>query len=127
MATIYSEDKTLPVAEIKVIGRVTQEDMDSILPKLTRFIEKHGEIGIVEIIESFEGFDASTIWEGLKFDVKHLSQVTHAAVVSDIGWIGTMTRAAGRIMPVTVRMFSMDEVDEARAWAREMAKTPAET
>ena len=117
MACIYSEHETAPVAEIRVVGRVTQNDMDRILPQVEAFIGKHGSIRIVEVIEKFEGFDPTTVLDGLKFDYNHLSDVTHAAVVSDIAWIGLMTRASSMVMPVAIRSFSMDQLDEARAWA----------
>lgn len=118
MACIYTEDPKGPVAEIRVVGHVTQHDMDDILPKLEALIGKHGTIRIVEVIEKFEGFDPTTILDGLKFDINHLRDVSHVAVVSDIGWIGVMTRAASMVMPVTVRVFGMDELDAAREWAR---------
>lgn len=119
MACIYTEHETDPVVEIRIVGRVTQNDMDQILPKMEAFIERHGTIRLVEIIESFEGFDPTTILDGLKFDLNHLTDVTHAAVVSDIGWVGVMTRASSMVMPVTIRAFTMDQLDEARAWARD--------
>ena len=118
MACIYTEHATQPVVEIRVVGHVTQHDMDEILPKLEAFIRRHGTIRIVEVIETFEGFDPTTFLDGLKFDLNHLTDVTHAAVVSDIGWIGVMTRAASMVMPVTIRVFTMDELEEAREWAR---------
>ena len=118
MSCIYTEDDSLPVAEIRVLGRVTEHDMDEILPRLEDFIEKHGTIRIVEVIDRFDGFDPTTVLDGMKFDIKHLRNVSHAAVVSDIPWIGFMTRAASTVMPLTVRTFSMADLEAARAWAR---------
>lgn len=118
MACIYSEDSALPVAEIRVIGRVTQHDMDEILPKLEAFINRHGTIRLVEVLESFDGFDPTTILDGIKFDLNHLTDVTHAAVVSDIPWIGMMTRASSMVLPVSIRVFPMAEIQAARNWAR---------
>ncbi len=126
MACIYSEHASEPVAEIRVVGRVTQHDMDELLPKLEAFIKRHGSIRLVEIIEKFEGFDPTTVLDGLKFDINHLTDVTHAAVVSDIGWIGVMTRAASMVMPITIRVFTMDELEKAREWARTADKVSAE-
>ena len=116
MACIYTEHKTLPVVEILVDGRVTEHDMDQILPKMEVFIEKHGKVRMVEIIERFEGFDPSTILDGIKFDVKHMTDLTHVAVVTDTPWIGFMTRAAAAVVPLTIRVFDLDALDEARAW-----------
>lgn len=116
MSCTYQEHDTLPVAEIRVTGRVTDHDMDDIIPKLEALINKHGTIRIIEVIERFDGFDPTTILDGLKFDMKHLTDVTHAAVVSDVPWISYMTSAIAAVMPLTIRVFSMDQIDEARAW-----------
>lgn len=117
MACSYSEHKTAPVAEIRVSGHVTQHDMDELLPKLEGFIGRHGTVRLVEVIESFEGADPTTFFDGMKFDVMHLQDVTHVAVVSDIPWIGFISRAASMVMPVIVRTFAMDQLAEARKWA----------
>ena len=55
MSCIYTEDPELPVIELRVLGRVTQHDMDEILPKIEAFIARHGKVRIVEVIEKFEG------------------------------------------------------------------------
>ena len=116
MACIYNEHKDLPVAEIRVLGRVTDHDMDEIVPKMEAFIDKHGTIRLLEVIERFDGFDPTTVLDGMKFDLRHISDVTHVAVVSDVPWVSFMTSAAAMVMPITVRIFRMDQLDEARAW-----------
>ena len=121
MACIYTEHKTLPVAELRVLGRVTDHDMDEIVPKLETFIDKHGTIRLLEGIERFDGFDPSTVLDGMKFDLRHISDVTHVAVVSDVPWVSFMTSAAAMVMPITVRVFSMSQIDEARAWIEKPA------
>ncbi len=117
MACIYTEHATKPVVEIRVIGRVTQHDMDEVLPKLIAFIKRHGKVRLVEIIESLDGVEPSTILDGMKFDFQYMRDISHAAVVTDVGWIGVFTRAASLVMPVALRVFSLSEIDEARNWA----------
>ena len=116
MACRYTEHKTLPIVEIRVMGRVTEHDMEEIVPKMEAFIEKHGTIRLLEVIEQFDGFDPTTILDGMKFDLKHITDVTHIAVVSDVPWISFMTSAAAMVMPITVRVFGLDKIDEARKW-----------
>ena len=125
MACLYTEDKDAPVAEIKVLGRVTEHDMDVIIPKLEAFIDRHGTIRLVEVIESLDGFDPTTILDGLKFDVKHMTDITHAAIFTDIPWLGFMTSVADVFMPIVVQKFGLDELEDARAWVREVAKAAA--
>lgn len=116
MACTYTEHDTLPIVEIRVIGRVTDHDMEEILPKLEKFIDRHGTIRVLEVIERFDGFDPTTVLDGMKFDLKHISDVTHVAVVSDVPWISFITQAAAMVMPITVRAFDLDRIDEARSW-----------
>ncbi|NNE87831.1 MAG: STAS/SEC14 domain-containing protein [Silicimonas sp.] len=125
MACIYTEDKTAPIAEIKVIGRVTEHDMDEIIPKLEAFIGRHGTIRLIEIIERFDGFDPTTILDGMKFDAKHMTDITHAAIVTDIPWLGFMTNVADVFMPIVVRKFDVDALEDARAWVRNVDKAAA--
>lgn len=116
MACIYTEHETLPVVEIRVVGRVTENDMDKILPQLEAFIARHGTVRLIEVIERFDGFDPTTILDGIKFDIKHLKDISHAAIVSDIPWVGFMTSSVAMVMPLTIRVFPEEKLDEAMAW-----------
>lgn len=117
MTVKYTEHATLPVFEIEVAGKITQADMDAVIPPLEAFLERHGKVRMVEIIPTFEGFEWSTIWDGIKFDVAHIRDIDRVAVVTDVGWIGGITRALCRVSPLEVRVFEMGELAEARAWA----------
>ena len=121
MACKYSEHDSAPVVEIRVVGRVTEHDMDEIIPKLEAFIGRHGTIRIVEVIERFDGFDPTTILDGMKFDIKHLKDISHAAVVSDIPWVSFMTNAFAAVSPIVVKTFPMSDLDAARTWADDPA------
>lgn len=125
MACLYSEDSTAPVVEIKVLGRVTENDMNNILPKLEAFIDKHGTIKMIEVVEKLEGFDPTTILDGLRFDAKHISDITHVAIVTDSPWLGFMTNVADVFIPTVVRKFGMDDLNKARDWARTVEKAAA--
>ena len=116
MACIYTEHDTAPVAEIRVVGHVTEHDMDTIIPKMEAFIARHGTIRIVEVIERFEGFDPTTILDGIKFDIKHMKDISHAAIVSDIPWISFLTNAFAMVSPIVVKTFPEAEVEAARDW-----------
>lgn len=41
------------------------------------------------------------------------------AVVTDKGWLGAISRAAGAVLPAEIRVFHLAEVEEARGWVRE--------
>lgn len=116
MTVTYSENDATRTAEIKVSGRITDQDYQEAVTPLQAFIDKHGTIKLIEILESFEGFEASVIWQGIKFDIKNLKHISHVAVVSDIGWVSPLTKAAGAFMSTKLRTFDLDQVDAARDW-----------
>ncbi|MDN5787674.1 STAS/SEC14 domain-containing protein [Pseudorhodobacter sp.] len=116
MATTY---RTLPqskIFEFTVSGKVTSEDFDALSAPLDAFVKEHDKIKLLEIIESFHGFDPSLLWQGIKYDVKILPHITHCAVVSDMGWISPLTKAAGAFMATKLRTFDLSELDTARDW-----------
>jgi hypothetical protein len=117
MAVKYKEHATLPVFEVEVEGKITQADMDAILPPLEAFIQRHGQVRMVEVIPTFTGFEWSTIWAGIKFDVAHIRDIQRVAVVTDVGWIGGFTRALCRVSPLEIQVFDMAEIEAARRWA----------
>ena len=116
MGVTYKEHLIEPVVEITVNGVVTEKDMDDMIPQLEEFILRHGKIRLLEIVKEFDGFEVSLIWTRMSFNLEHLSQITHVALVSDIGWLTPVTKAAAAISSVQLRSFQMDELEAARAW-----------
>lgn len=116
MTVQYFEDPEEGYVELTVSGRVTREDYDAVIDRMQRFIDEYGRMKLIEVIESLEGFDPSVIWPGIKFDFKNLRHISHVAVVSDIGWIGPMSKAAGALISTKLRTYDRDELEAARAW-----------
>ncbi|KPU84990.1 hypothetical protein JI58_00315 [Marinosulfonomonas sp. PRT-SC04] len=117
MTLLYKEYPDLKTIEIHVDGKVSQAEFDTAITGMDAFIQTHGTVKFLETIVSFKvGMDVSMFWEGLKFDMKNIS---HCAVVSDIGWISPMSKAAGAFMSTKLRTFNMGEIDAARAWLKD--------
>ncbi|HSH26638.1 MAG TPA: STAS/SEC14 domain-containing protein, partial [Wenzhouxiangella sp.] len=102
-----------------VEGRVTEQDFEQVAGRLEAFIEAHGKIKVLEVLESFKGFDAAVLGKGVLFDLKHIKNISHCAVVSDSGWIGPLTRAVGAVVSCEIKVFGHDQIDQARTWLRE--------
>ena len=118
MAITYAEDDAGKSVEITVTGRVTKEDYDQVIGPMQDFIDRHGEVKLIEVIESFEGFEPSVLWPGIRFDIKNLRHISHVAIVSDIGWISPISKAAGAFMSTKLRTFEMSELEAARDWIK---------
>jgi len=121
MTLTYSEDDSTKTATITVSGKITRDDYDAVMAPIQAFIDKHGSINFIEVIESLSGFEPSIIWPGLKFDMANLKHIKRVAVVSDLGWISPFTKAAGYFMSTKLRMFDLSELDEARDWVKSSA------
>jgi hypothetical protein len=116
MSISYSENDDTKVAKIVVSGRITRADYDEAVVPLQAFIDRHGTVKLIEVIESFDGFEPSMLWPGIKFDFKNIRHFSHVAVVSDIGWIGPLSKAAGALLTTQLRTFDLAELDAAEAW-----------
>jgi hypothetical protein len=72
----------------------------------------------VEVIDSFDGFDLATLWDGMKFDLAHWSEFRRVAVVTDLTWFSPFAKMANALTHLQVREFKRNQLDEAQAWAR---------
>ena len=116
MSVSYTEDHPNKMVALIVRGSVTRQDFDEILPKFEAFMEKHDKIRLLEIVESFDGFDPSIMWDGMIFDFKAIPHISHCAVVSDIPWMSPMAKAAGAMTPIKMKTFNLNEVEAAQVW-----------
>ena len=118
MAIQYREDPAYRLAEIEVEGRVTNADFDEVAPRIQALIDSYGTIRLLEVIRGLDGFEPSMTWKGIKFDMRNLRHISHVAVVSDFGWIGPLSKAAGAFMSTRIRTFDLQDLDAARAWLK---------
>ena len=116
MTCTYIEHPDAKMIEIIVDGKVTEADFDQLSSQIKSFIGTHGKIKILEIVRDFGGFDWAALTKGIKFDMEHLKDFTHCAVVTDEGWIGPMTRMLSPFFSIQIRTFSMDQEGDARLW-----------
>lgn len=118
MSVTIHEDPDAKVIELTLDGKITREEYDDVADRIQTFIDTHGTIRVVEVVRSIGGFDPSVLWQGLKFDLRNLSHISHVAVVSDLGWISPTAKAAGALMSTRLRTFDLDQLEAARAWVR---------
>lgn len=96
--------------EIVVAGTITETDVRVATEKVKGFLDRHGEINVIEIVRDHAGTDPAAIWSGPNLDESR-RRVRRLAVVSDAGWQSPISDAAD------VRSFPMDQIDAARLWA----------
>lgn len=101
-------------------GIISQEEVDKVYTQLEEIIQQKGKVKILEDLRNFEftSLTPSLIWKGIIFDFKHLKDVSHCAVVSDMGWIGPVSKAAGAFLSCEIRVFPLEQHDTALQWLK---------
>ena len=103
----------------EAIGKVTDEDYENVLaPAAREMLEVHSKIRYVYVLgEEFEGWTAGAMWEDAKLGGGDLRRWEKVAVVTDKDWVRHAVKGFGWMIPGDVRVFSVAELDTAKAWA----------
>ena len=120
---MIEEIKGLPAGTLgfKISGNVTGDDYDKVLtPTIEKAIEQFDRIKLLaQIGPEFEGYSLDAAWDDAKLGLRHWNGFERVAVVTDVGWMRTIVKAMGFMMPCPVQLFELDEVDDAKRWLSE--------
>lgn len=123
----YREIAGTDLVEIELDGSIDRAGFERIAARLETAIARHGKLRLLEVVRSFTGIDPGTLWEDLKFSLRHLNAFSRVAVVTDVGWIRPLAAVAGRLAPAEVRVFGLADIEHARTWLRHGAPAPEGT
>jgi hypothetical protein len=112
----YKEMDNLAAVEMVITGRVSMEEFDQAARKLEAFIARHGRVRVLEIIHDFEGMDAMAFWHDLKFSLRHLTDYSRCAIVSDAKWPSLWSAIAEPFIECEVSYFPPEQIEAARDW-----------
>ncbi len=109
------------VTGIRVSGRLHGDDLREFKTTMEELV-KTGEIRIVEVIaQDYEGISPGGVVQDLKLGfgtlMKHHSEFKRVAVVSDKDWVAHTMHAFAWMVPGELRMFGLDELEQATKWA----------
>lgn len=112
----YKEYDNAQAVEIVLKGRVSTEEFDSVASKLEAFIQRHGQVRVLEIIKDFEGMDAVAFWHDIKFSLRHLKNFSRIAVVCNPDTHHLWSSLVAPFMSCTVEHFVPGQEEAARDW-----------
>ena len=109
------------VVGVRVSGHLSGDDLRGIEPKLKEAVGT-SEVRIVEVIASdYAGFGPGGLAEDLKFGLgtvmQHRSALKKIAMVTDKDWVHHTLHAMAWMVPGELRMFGLDELEQAKEWA----------
>ena len=108
----------------RATGRVSAEEYrDVLLPAVQAAVET-GEVRMLFAVgPGFERFEAGALVQdskmGLTLGISHWSAWKRTAVVTDVDWIEHSVRMFTWLTPGEVRVFGLDDLDDAKAWVAE--------
>ncbi len=110
--------------EIRISGHLAQDDYDKVItPALEKAFSQDEHVRILVVAADLSGVDMGAVWSDTKMGLAHWHGFDRIAVATDTTWMRVGTRALAPIMPCPVRVFALDELDDARRWLRESLGT----
>ncbi|WP_226781729.1 STAS/SEC14 domain-containing protein [Oceaniglobus trochenteri] len=107
--------------EFRMTGKITGGDYENILsPAIEEALADGGKIRcLAQIGPGFEGYAPGAMFDDARLGIRHWGGFDRMAVVTDTDWIANGIRIFGFTLPCPVKVFDLDELDEARRWLRE--------
>ncbi|WP_099025245.1 SpoIIAA family protein [Mycolicibacterium palauense] len=116
--------ETLPdmpagVIGLRAVGRIEPEDYTEIMdPAVDRLLAEQDKINMVYVVgDDFDRYSLGAMWEDAKFGLRDPRQWGRIAMVTNHDWLKHAMAIFGPITPGHCRVFPVDQVDSAAAWA----------
>jgi hypothetical protein len=108
------------VIGIRASGKLTKDDYVNVLEPALTEAAASGEARVLFVLPDFDGLEPKALVEdiktGLSVEIKDRSNWKKLAFVCGVEWVSKSMRMFTWAMPGELRVFEMDEEDEAREW-----------
>jgi hypothetical protein len=106
----------------RATGHVTRDDYRDVLEPALRQAAEAGEVRLVYAVgPDYQEMESGALWEdaktGAALGMGHHSAWKRTAIVTDIDWMRRAIHMFTWMTPGEVRVFGLDELDEAKTWA----------
>lgn len=86
MSIHLNEENGGKILVVHVSGKLAKADYEHFVPQFERLVRQHGRIRVLFDMTGFHGWEAGALWEDVKFDVKHFTDIEMLAMVGDKKW-----------------------------------------
>ena len=104
------------VLEVTVSGKLAHEDYQRFVPEFERLLKEHGKLRVLFEMADFHGWEAGALWDDIKFDLRHFSDVERLAMVGERQWEKGMSVFCKPFTTAHIRYFDKSQAAQARAW-----------
>ena len=106
------------VLEVLMTGKLSKADYEHFVPTVERLVQQHGKIRILVEMHDFHGWTAGALWQDIKFESKHVSDIERIAMVGEKKWQHGMSIFCKPFTGAKIHYFDRASIDEARAWLK---------
>ena len=106
------------VVGIEASGSISHEDyIENIIPHCEGMFETYGNIKMLYVLgNDFNGYELAALWDDATYGIRHWSNVSHIAFVSDDQWPHALIGMFAPFFPGEVKMFHKKDLAAAKAW-----------
>ena len=101
---------------LKVIGKITAKDYNTLIPYLEKAIEREGPLCLFCDLTEFSGMEIAAFWCDLKFSIGHHRDFRCLALVGGNRWMEWCMRLTAPLFNAEIKFFGPGQAEEARAW-----------
>lgn len=105
---------------IRAWGRIERSDYEQVLGPALRAAVQAGPVRALFLLERMDGIEPAALWADLKLfsEVagRHRSAWERTAIVTDVGWMASVSRAILGIIPGQALVYPKSELEAAKAW-----------
>jgi hypothetical protein len=119
MSIQLKEEDGGKILVVHVSDKLVKADYEYFVPEFDRLIEQHGKLRMLFDMTDLHGWEASAVWEDLKFGVEHFADIERLAMVGENKWERVMTTLSQPFTKATIRYFDHPNATVARQWLGE--------
>ena len=116
MAIQFKETNDGKVLEVQVNGKLTHADYEHFVPEFERLLKAHGNLRVLFNMADFHGWEMKALWDDIKFDLQHFSDIEKLGMVGDARWEKWMAVFCQPFTSARIKFFLPGEETSARQW-----------
>jgi hypothetical protein len=119
MPISIAADPSAQFIVIAAIGTLVRDDYRGFVAEFERLVRERGKLRILFDARELKGWDRGALWEEVKFDAQHLSEIERLAMVGSKTWHQAVEAFFKPFVTPKMRYFDQSEMAQAREWLSE--------
>ena len=115
----FNDEDEGSLLAVQVSGKLTRADYVYFVSEFERLLQLNGKMLVLFDMTGFKGWEGGALWEDIKFDIKHFSDIERLALVGDKKWEHGMSLFCKAFTTAKIQYFEHADAAQAREWLKE--------